>query len=122
VEALAYQPDTERDYHLAARLLWTLEARHAELDEAIRGAAYGPGASEVHVLGGSSTGLDARLQDPLVRELRRLAKPWRFELEQLLTGTTCTACGTRFRAGLEVDLERAFERASETGSRRVAQA
>ena len=44
VEALAYDPRAERDYHLVARIAWAVHDRHAEQVEAEQAAAYGPGS------------------------------------------------------------------------------
>jgi hypothetical protein len=102
LRALARQADP--DYHLVARII----DRLAWLDGEIRDAEHARslrGASNVHVLGGTSAGVEGNLHDPLLRELRRLRRDWRRTLGMLEDGFTCTACQVRFSTGWAQDID-----------------
>jgi hypothetical protein len=109
---LARDRDTEPDYYLIAHLVDQLAWLQSEIADAERAAALGPGISEVHVLGSGSAGVDARLHDLYLKELRRLRKPWRHQLATLSGGLACTACGVRYTQGWERDIDAVAERAS----------
>lgn len=95
--------DTDPDYYLIARLIDRLAWLDSEIRDAERARSL-PGASNIHVPGGSDTGVEGRLFDPLLRELRRLRRDWRRALGMLEAGFTCTACQVRFSAGWEQDM------------------
>lgn len=92
--------DTDADYYLAARIIDRLTWLDGEIRDAERARSL-PGQSDIHVLGSSDNGVEGRLFDPLLRELRRLRRQWRSQLGMLEEGVTCTACQVRFAIGWE---------------------
>lgn len=94
--------DTDPDYHLVARIIDRLAWLDGEIRDAERARSL-PGASDIHVLGGSSDGVEGHLHDPLLRELRRLRRDWRRHLGMLEDGIRCTQCRVRFTTGWAQD-------------------
>lgn len=79
---LAHQdPDT---YHDLAALTDLLVWLHGEITAAREAAAYGSGISEVHVLGSTSRGVEARLNDKFLADLTAMRTSWRSQLYALL--------------------------------------
>lgn len=90
--------DADPDYHLVARLVDRLAWLDGEIRDAERARSL-PGASDVHVLGNAGGGVEGRLHDDLLRELRKLRRDWRRHLAMLEDGFKCTACQVRFTTG-----------------------
>ena len=83
LEQLAYAgSDLYPDLALLLDLACWLEG---EVEAARNAAAYGSGIAEVHVLGSSSRGVEGRLYDPLLNDLRRMRRSWRSQLACLAT-------------------------------------
>ncbi len=74
LEQLAYQDSPA--YHDLAMLLDLFTWIDTEIEAARNAAAYGSDIAEVHVLGSSSRGVEGRLYDPLLKELRGMRRSW----------------------------------------------
>lgn len=82
LEELAYT-GSELYPHMAM-LLDLLVWLEGEITAAREAAAYGSGAAEIHVLGTSSNGVDTRLNDQFLRDLRRMRRSWRSQVDRLV--------------------------------------
>ena len=88
LEQLAYGTDghtTSPTWDDLTLLLDLLAWLDGEIEAARQAAAYGSGIAEVHVLGSSSRGVEARLYDRLLGDLRKLRVSWRSQLAALVT-------------------------------------
>jgi hypothetical protein len=57
-----------------------------EIIAARQAAAYGNGTSDIRVLGSSPGGVENRLNDPLLNDLRGMRSRWRAQLATLVVG------------------------------------
>jgi hypothetical protein len=82
LEELAYSGNEL--FYDVAMLMDLLVWLDAEISAAREAAAYGAGIAEVHVLGSSNRGLEGRLYDPLLKELRGMRRSWRSQVGGLV--------------------------------------
>ena len=64
--------------HLVSLYAWLLNETH----DSENGRAFGHGASDVHILTATTSDLEGRLYDPLLREQRRTKRHWLATLRQ----------------------------------------
>jgi hypothetical protein len=86
LEQLAYGTDSQTSptFDDLATLLDLAAWLDSEIEAARRAAAYGSGIAEVHVLGSSSRGVEARLNDRLLKDLRKLRLSWTSRLSKFV--------------------------------------
>lgn len=82
LEQLAYADSPA--YHDLGMLLDLFTWIDGEIEAARQAAAYGSGIAEVHVLGSSSRGVEGRLYDPLLKELRGMRRSWCSQVSRLV--------------------------------------